>query len=172
MQLLPATPLDAPVFPDFFKQPLQPRDFFLHMPAIGFELRLAWPAGADAGTLPGKVRPHAGQPRQHVFQLRQLDLNFAFARPGALCENIENQFRPINHLHLRTKNLAKVPALCRREIIVKNHRVGSECLATSGNFGDLALANKGRRARRVAFLGELVEDGNAGGFGEFPEFFE
>src|SRR5439155_18174440 len=46
----------------------------LDEPAIFFELRLAGTAEADAALVARQVRPHLAQPRQGVFELRQLHL--------------------------------------------------------------------------------------------------
>ena len=46
-----------------------------------------------------------------MLELRQLDLQLAFARAGALGEDVENQRRAVENLAV--KDFFKVAALCR-----------------------------------------------------------
>src|SRR6266480_1539923 len=56
-----------------------------------------------------------------MLQLRQLNLKLAFARPGALREDVENQRCAIEHFAL--ENLFQVAALRRRKFVVKDDRI-------------------------------------------------
>ena len=56
-----------------------------------------------------------------MLQLRQLNLKLAFARPGALREDVENQRRAIEHFAL--ENLFQVAALRGRKFVVKDDRI-------------------------------------------------
>ena len=170
MQFLAATTFDAPVFTDFFKLPLQPRNFFLYPPPIDFELRFSRSPATDTAALPGQVRPHTSKTRQHVIELGEFDLNLAFTSPSALRKNIENEFRPVDYLYGWAKNFAEVATLRRRQVIVENHGIGGQRLTTVGDFGGFAFADESRRAGRIAFLGEQFENAHASGFREFPEF--
>ena len=72
------------------------RDAILHAAAVGFQLRFAFAAAhADAARLPRQVAPEPRQARQQMLKLREFDLQFAFARPGALREDVENQRRAV-----------------------------------------------------------------------------
>ena len=59
--------------------------------------------------------------RQQMLKLRQLDLQLAFARAGALGEDVENQRRAVEDLAV--ENFFQVAALRRRKVVVENHRV-------------------------------------------------
>ena len=48
--------------------------------AVGFEFGFAGSAGADAAAQTGDCDALAREPRQQIFQLRQFDLQTAFAR--------------------------------------------------------------------------------------------
>src|SRR5262245_24305125 len=81
-----------------FQLALQPRDPFLHAPAVDFQLRFTRAACADAACLPRQVMPHPSEARQKILQLRELDLQAALPAACPLRKNIENQLRSIEHL--------------------------------------------------------------------------
>ena len=87
-------------------------------PAIGLELGLAGAAGADAAAEPRQLGADADQARQQVLQLRQLDLQLAFAGARAAGEDVENQLRAIDDLArqplARVRAAAPATARCRR----------------------------------------------------------
>src|SRR5882724_2959008 len=93
-----ALPLDGARFAQRFKLALEPGDPFLHATTIDFQLCFTRTAHADSAGLTRKVFPHASQARQKILQLRQLDLQTAFATARALGKNIENQLRAIEDL--------------------------------------------------------------------------
>ena len=64
----------------------------------------------------------ADQPRQQVFQLRELDLQLAFARPRAPREDVENELRAIDDL--AADCLFDLPQLRRRQLVVEDDDVG------------------------------------------------
>ena len=57
-----------------FQLALQPRNPFLHPPAIYFQLRFAGAPRANAASLARQVVPHPRKTRQKILQLRKLDL--------------------------------------------------------------------------------------------------
>ena len=67
-----------------------------------------------------KGGPHSRQAREQILQLRQLDLQSAFAAAGALRENIENQLRAIEHF--ARKQIFQIASLRRRKFVVENDR--------------------------------------------------
>jgi hypothetical protein len=64
---------------------------------VGLELGFARAAQADAALLALQVGPAAHQPRGHVLQLGQLDLQLALVGPRPLGEDIEDQPGAIEH---------------------------------------------------------------------------
>ena len=108
-----------------------------------FELRFARSARADAAGLPLEVRPHAGQARQRVLELRQLDLQPRFARARAAREDVEDQLRAVHHLD--AERLLEIAHLRRREVVVEDGHVGLALLGQRLQLFDLALADE--RAR-------------------------
>ncbi len=71
-----------------------------NLPAVGFQLSFTRAAGADAAAELRHLDATPGQARQHVFQLRQLDLQLAFAGAGVPGKNIEDELRAVDHAAL------------------------------------------------------------------------
>ena len=88
---------------DFLQFAADSGNAILDAAAVGFQLRFTVTAHADAAFLPGQVAPEPGQPREQMLQLRQFDLQLAFAGAGALGEDIENQRGAIEHLALENR---------------------------------------------------------------------
>jgi hypothetical protein len=70
----------------------------LDEPPVGFQLLFTWAAHAHARLDPRQVGPHPLQPRQRVFELRELHSQPGFVRAGAGRENVENHFGAVEHL--------------------------------------------------------------------------
>ena len=114
--------LNPALLPHRFQFARNFRDAILHPAAVGFQLRFAFAAAhADAAFLPRQVAPKPREPRQQMLKLRQLDLQLAFARAGALREDVENQRRAVENFAV--ENFFEVAALRRRKVVVENHRV-------------------------------------------------
>ena len=112
MVALARLPLRETLPPHDFQVLCNARDAVLHPAPVGFQLRLAFAAShSDPAFLPRQVALKPRQPRQQMLQLRQLDLQLAFTRAGALGENVENQRSPIENLAV--ENLLEVTALGR-----------------------------------------------------------
>ena len=147
-------------------------DALLHPAAVGFQLRFAFAAAhADAALLPRQVAPEPRQARQQMLQLRQFDLQLAFARAGALREDVENERRAVEHLAV--ENLFQVAALRGRKFVVEDDGVdvvpgGSSC----GEFLGLAFADVGGGAGRLQLLNAVADDFAAGGGGQFGKFLQ
>ena len=109
-------------------------DALLHAAAVGFQLRFAFAAAhADAAALPRKVAPETRQARQQMLQLRQFDLQFAFARAGALGENIQNQRRAVEHLAV--EDFFQVAALRGGKLVVEDDGID---VVLAAELGELA----------------------------------
>src|SRR5690606_675271 len=59
--------------------------------AVRLELRLTRAAQADASADPREVRPHPLQPRQHVLELRELDLHLRLGRARTRREDVQDE---------------------------------------------------------------------------------
>ena len=99
--------------------------------------------------LPGEVAPKPRQARQQMLQLRQFHLQFAFARPGALRENIQDQRRAVQHL--AAEDLFQIPAL-RRGKSSSNTTVSTRWPAESGELLRFAAADERAGYRRFQLL--------------------
>ena len=80
--------------PSFFCEVL---DLLPDHPAVGFELGFARAPETDTAADTRQVGPHPGQSRQHVLQLRQLDLELGFVAPGAGGEDVEDELGAVHH---------------------------------------------------------------------------
>ena len=105
-----------------------------------------------------------------MLQLRQFDLQFAFARAGALRENIQDQRGAVEDF--AAENLFQVAALGGGKFVVEDHRVHVVVAAECGEFVGFAAADEGAGDGRLEFLGAAADDGPAGGGGQFGQFFE
>ena len=105
-----------------------------------------------------------------MLELRQLNLQLAFARAGALREDVENQRRAVENFAV--ENFFEVAALRRRKVVVENHRVHVLPPAEIREFSRLALADERGGIQRFRFLQAVADDFAAGGGGQFAEFGE
>ena len=120
--------------------------------------------------LAGKVAPKPRQARQQMLQLRQFHLQFAFARPGALRENIQNQRRAVQHL--AAENFFQIAALRGRQFVVEDHRVHTSLRQNSANSAALPVPMKVAGHGRLQLLRALAHDRAAGGGGQFGQFIQ
>ena len=112
---------------------LEQRDAVEDDTAVHLELRLTRSAqthgafaatGARATALTLKVRPQALQTRQHVAILRQFHLRLCGSRLRAHGEDVEDERRAVEYLHLQY--LLDVAYLLRRQLVVEdNHADGT-----------------------------------------------
>ena len=98
--------------------------------------------------------PHSGQAGKKILQLRELNLEPAFARASSPGENIENQLGAIQHL--ATCKLLKVATLRRRELVIKNQGRHVLLAASAGDFLGLALADIKWRGGFLQFLDDGI----------------
>ena len=105
-----------------------------------------------------------------MLELREFDLHLAFARAGALRENVENQRSAIQNFAL--EDFFEVAALCGRKFVVENHRVHFVALAEIAPFASLAFADECGGVERNHFLNARLNHFAAGGRGQFAEFGE
>ena len=87
---------------------------------VHLQLRLTWTSKSHTTTsLTFQVCPQPRQSWQHIAILRQFHLRLGSSGLGTHGENVQNQTRPVQNLHLQ--HLLDVPNLLRRQFIVENH---------------------------------------------------
>ena len=91
-------------------------------PAVGLELALPRPAGADAAAEPLEVLPHAAHAREVVLELRQLDLELALGASRVLGEDVEDQLRAVDDARL--ERVLERPLLRRPQLLVHEQHLG------------------------------------------------
>src|SRR5208283_2689183 len=89
--------------------------------AVGFQLRLAGSASTDAAAQPRHLDTTPRQAWQQVIELRQFDLEAAFARAGTRGENVEDQLSAVDDPGAH--RFLEVALLGRREFAIENDDV-------------------------------------------------
>jgi len=108
--------------------------------------------------------------RQQMLELREFDLQLAFARPGALRKDVENQRRAVENLAV--EDFFEVAALRGRKVVVENHRVHVLPPAEIREFASLAGADERGGIERYHFLPAVTDDFTARRCGQFAKFGE
>ena len=98
------------------------------------------------------MRPHAAQAWQQILVLRQTHLQATFFRGGMQRENVKNERRSVNNLHIFRYRFFKIALLRRRKLIVENHDIGCIRMAHFGDFFRLARPDECARVRRIELL--------------------
>lgn len=159
--ICPALPLHFACAFDICQSITQHLDAMLHETTVGFELRFTGTTHADADTATRllQVRPHPRQPRQHVFELREFDLQACFVRSRTRCENVENEFRAIHHARVHRK--LDVATLCWSKLVVENDKRRTELVDSLFEFVDLAAAEIRCGVGSVELLRQRTDNNNA-----------
>ena len=124
-------------------------DAFAEQAAVGFELRFAGTAIADAAAaLALEVGPAAHQARGDVFELRELHFELAFVAARALREDVEDQPRAIEHAAL--DELLEIAFLRRRQRMIEQHDVGIVLDGGGADLIRLAAADEEARIGAIA----------------------
>jgi hypothetical protein len=116
------------------------------------------------------VAPETRQAGQQMLQLRQFNLQLAFASASPLSENVQDQRGPIQHLAV--ENFLQVAALSRRKLIVEDYGVDLRLLTVQREFVGFSLANKGAGAWSCQFLEAVTDYVASGGGGQFGKFVQ
>src|SRR5262249_16349810 len=125
---------------DFFEIVLNRLNAPVNAAAVCFELRFTRTARSDAAAKPRHRRAASCEARQHVVQLRQLDLQLALASSGSLREDIQNKLVAVQQRHVQ--RALQVALLRRRELAVEDHQVGFVKVNQVLELGDLARTNQ------------------------------
>ncbi len=162
--------LGQAVLADFFELAADSGNAILDAAAIGFELRLAVTAHADAAFLARQMSPEPGEPREQVLELGEFNLELAFAGARALGKDVEDERGAIEYLAL--EDFLEIAALRRGKLVVKDDGIDVVLSALAGEFAGLAGADEGAGHRGIEFLGAVADHFAARAGGEFLEFGE
>ena len=97
-------------------------DAALNAAAIGFELGFAGSASADAAAELRHGFAAAGEARQHVFELRELNLELALARAGVAGKDVEDELRAVEDA--AGQGGLEVAQLRGRKVVIEENEVG------------------------------------------------
>ncbi len=139
-----------------------------NLAAIGFQLGFTGTARANAAAQLRHLHAVPGQPRHHVLQLRQLDLQLAFAGARMPRKNVEDELRAVDHAPLN--DFFNIALLRRTEIVIEEQHVGVDRGSRASNFFQLARANQRRRIGPVAPLQNLADHLRPGAFRQCTQF--
>ena len=96
------------------------------------------------------MRPHAGQARQKILILRQLDLQLALARLGAVGKDIQNERAAVDDTAVQL--FFQRACLRRPQLIVKNDQLYFVVFNELTNLPAFSLPDEGMRIRAFAVL--------------------
>src|SRR5262252_5783972 len=100
--------------------------------AISFEFRFAGTTGADPAAELRHLHAMTHQPRHHVLQLCQFNLELAFSSSRVARENIEDELRTVDDAALN--DLLNVALLGWAEIVVKQKHIGIDRRNSARDF--------------------------------------
>ncbi len=116
------------------------------------------------------MAPLAGESRQEVLVLGQLDLEAAFAGAGASGEDVEDEGGAVEDFS--GEGVFQVALLGRAELVVEDDEGVVELGALGLQLGELALADVGGGIGASELLDGAADDAGAGGVGEEGELIE
>src|ERR1700688_109146 len=121
-------------------------NLLLHMPyaaenfsTVSFELSFARASSPNAAAKLRHLNAAPSQPRQHVFELRQLNLQLPFTSPSVTRKDVENELRAVDHS--RIEYALDIALLRRRQIVIEKNYICRHRSGRAGNFLQLALTD-------------------------------
>jgi hypothetical protein len=145
-------------------------DTALNAAAIRFKLRFAGAARSDTAARLRHAFASAREPRQHVFELRQFDLQLALSGARVPGKDIKDELGAIEHP--TGQRCVKIAQLCGGKIVIEQDEIGLDGFGNSSDFFYFAGANESRGIGPRAALQNLCRDFRAGAQNKFPEFRE
>ena len=112
-------------------------------PAVGLELLFARAAQADAAFLALEVGPASDQAGELMFDLGELDLQFAFCALRAQREDVEDERRAVDDAAVECA--LEIALLGAGQRMIEDDEIGVGLGAPRADFLDFALARKKRR---------------------------
>ena len=138
-----------------------------HQAAVRLELRLAGTARADAAAELRHLRAASGEPRQQIFELRQLHLQAALTRARMAGKDVQDELRAVDDAAVEL--FLQIAQLGAGQLVVEDDET---CVGHLGGGGDLlhfAAADQGRRIGAVAALQLLSDHDASGARGQFAQ---
>src|SRR3954471_5188084 len=142
----------------------------VNLPAVSFKLSLTRPAGADATAQLRHLNTPPSESRQHVFQLRQFDLQLSFAGSSVLGEDVEDELRAVDHSDI--DYFFDIALLRGGEVVVKQNQIGRHGGYRCCNLRQLPASDQRRRVRTVTVLQEVADNFGARTSSKSLEFVE
>ncbi len=121
------------------------QQFTLDLSPVGFQLSFSRSAGPDAAAELRHGRATAGQPGQHVLQLREFYLQLTFAAARVAGKDVENELGAIDHPY--RQRVFQVPELGWGQIVIEENQGSLRRLRDCGDLLYFAFADQGCRVR-------------------------
>ena len=137
---------------------------------IRFQLRLTRTAHTDTATLTLQVCPQTGQAGQHIFILRQFHLRLCMCCLRTPGEDIQNQIRTVQNLHLQL--FLDVTQLLGGKFVVEYHQPDLIFHHIFLYFLQLAGTDKGHRIRIIQFLIKTLHSLDTCRIGQESQFIQ
>jgi len=135
-------------------------DAALDLAPVGFKLGFAGAAGADAAAELGHGFAAAGEAREHVFKLREFDLELALAGAGVAGEDVEDQLGSVEDA--AGKRGLEIAQLGGREVVVEENQIGLDGRGQGSDLLDLAGTDESGRIGTGTALEQLGGDLGSG----------
>ena len=155
---------------DGVERELEVIDAALDAAAIGFELGFAGTASADAAAELRHGFAAARKAREHVFELRELNLELTFARACVTGKNVEDKLSAIEDA--ARKSGFKVAQLRGREVVIEEDEVGVGGGGDGCDLFNFAGANEGGGIGARAALNDFGDNLAASTEDEFAKLGE
>jgi hypothetical protein len=115
-------------------------DAALNFAPVGFKLRFTGSASADAAAQLRHRFASAGQSRQHVLELCQLNLQLALSRSRVAGEDVEDELCAVKNA--ARKRSLKVAQLRGTQIMIEENESGFAGCGDAGDLFNLALTDE------------------------------
>ncbi len=142
-----------------FRRPRRcPRDFVMF-----------FKSAADTAGKAGERRVLVHQPRQQIFELRQLHLNLSLPAVGAVRKNIQDHLCPVKNF--QPGEITDGTDLRGRHFVVEDQQICANLCGAQINIRQFAPANKIPWIRLRTILNLTVKNCHTAGFRQLPELF-
>ena len=144
---------------------LEPHDTVPDQPPVNFNLAFPWaPKEAEAPALAFQVRPGPNEPRALIFQMREFNLQAAFARAGPFAKNLQDQPGAINYL--AAPGAFQIALLHGAERGIHNHHPHLLVMQRLLLHLHLTFTHQGGRPPLAQRMDRGMDDGDTNGSGK------
>lgn len=144
------------LLPDFLELPPQHADALLNAAAVHLQFRFAGAARPDAAAQTREIGSDPDEIGLAIAQLRQFDLQFAFAAARVPRENVQYQHGAVDDR--KRHDFLEILALTRTQVVENQDQIRLARLREFADFVRLAAADQRRRVNMRALLYDALQD--------------